>query len=240
QQTQEAAAERAFRAAVIDKAVENATVVLPSAMVDRQVEALYHELGHTVSDRGITMEDYLTALGRTPEQVHEELRPRAEATLRRGLVIEAVREAEGLEVSDDEVRERIKRDAVILQRDPNQLVIDAYASGRQEMVRDELLIAKAVDFLVEHAVAIEAEPAAEADDEAEAAIEIEEETEPAGEVDEVKPVVEVDEAEPAIDGEEVVEAGNEVEDIVDPAAESDAETGAEAGVDNAAPDGKVT
>jgi trigger factor len=166
QQSQEAAAERAFRAAVIDKAVENATVVLPSAMVDRQVEALYHELEHTVGDQGISMEDYLNALGRTPEQVREELRPRAEATLRRSLVIEAVREAEGLEVTDDEVRERIKSDAEILKRDPNQLVIDAYASGRQELVRDELLMAKAVDFLVEHAVAVEAGPVIEIDEEA--------------------------------------------------------------------------
>lgn len=177
QQAQEAAAEREFRAAAIDTAVANATVSLPSAMVDRQVDALYHELEHTVEDQGMTMEAYLGAIDRTPEQAREELRPRAEANLKRSLVIEAVREAESLEVTDDEVRERIKRDAEILQRDPNQLVIDAYASGHQELVRDELLLGKAIDVLVDNAVVIEAAPAAGAGEEADAEVEPEAEAE---------------------------------------------------------------
>ena len=52
-------------------------------------------------------------------------------------------------------------DAELLQRDPNQLVLDVYASGRQNMLRDELVIAKTVDFLVEHATAVAPEPAAD-------------------------------------------------------------------------------
>ena len=50
------------------------------------------------------------------------------------------------------MRERIKGDAALLGRDPDQLVIDVYASGRHDMVRDELLMAKTVDFLVAEAV----------------------------------------------------------------------------------------
>ncbi len=75
--------------------------------------------------------------------------------VRRRLVLDAIREAEGIEVSDDEVRERIKADAALLGRDPDQLVIDVYASGRHGIVRDELLMAKTVDFLVEQAVPTE-------------------------------------------------------------------------------------
>jgi trigger factor len=182
QEAQEAATEREFRAAVIADAVENAAVTLPPAMVERQVDALYHDLEHTVSDQGMTMEAYLAAIEHKPEQVREELRPRAEATLRRSLVIEAIREAEGIEVSDDEVRERIMRDAEILQRDPNQLVIDAYASGRQELVREELMMAKAVDVMVDSAVPVEAE-AAETEDEAEAEAAVEVEAEAAVEIE---------------------------------------------------------
>ena len=176
-------------------AVANATVSLPPAMVDRQVDALYHDLEHTVEDQGMTMEAYLGAIERTPEQAREELRPRAEANLKRSLVIEAVREAENLEVTDDEVRERIKHDAEILQRDPNQLVIDAYASGRQELVRDELLMAKAVDVLVDNAVVTELEPAVEVEEEAEAAVEAEEEPKPSRREEEAEAEAEA-EAEP--------------------------------------------
>jgi trigger factor len=146
----------------------------------------------------MTMEAYLGAIERTSEQAREELRPRAEANLKRSLVIEAVREAESLEVTDDEVRERIKQDAEILQRDPNQLVIDAYASGRQELVRDELLMGKAIDVLVDNAVVIEAAPAAE--DEAD--VEVEPEAEAEVEVEATKAVADGDEPvpEPAAEG----------------------------------------
>ena len=83
------------------------------------------------------------------------MRPRAEHIVKRRLVLEAVSEAEQLEVSDDELRERIKADAQALGREPEQLVIDVWASGRQDLMRAELLMAKTVDFLVEHAVAVE-------------------------------------------------------------------------------------
>jgi len=159
--------EREFRGRVIEKAVENATVTIPSAMIDRQAHALYHELESTIGERGLEMAGYLEALGKTEAEVEAELRPRAEAEVRRGLVLAAIRDAEKVEVSDEELRARIMEDAELLQRDPNQLVLDVYASGRQTMLRDELVIAKTVDFLVDHAVALAPPPGDEAAPEAE-------------------------------------------------------------------------
>ncbi len=75
-------------------------------------------------------------------------------------MLAAIRDAEKIEVSDDELRARIMEDAELLQRDPNQLVLDVYASGRQNMMRDELVIAKTVDFLVEHATPVSPETVA--------------------------------------------------------------------------------
>ncbi len=154
--------DREYRSRVIEKAVENATVSIPSAMIDRQAHALFHELESTIGERGLEMAGYLEALGKTEEEVEAELRPRAEAEVRRGLVLAAIRDAEKIEVTDEELRARIMEDAELLQRDPNQLVLDVYASGRQNMLRDELVIAKTVDFLVEHAVALAPAPSDEA------------------------------------------------------------------------------
>ena len=124
-------------------------------MVEREAHALYHDLEANVGEQGLTMDVYLKATEKTAEEIEEELKPRAEMNVRRRLVLDAIREAEGIEVSDDEVRERIKADAALLGRDPDQLVIDVYASGRHSIVRDELLMAKTVDFLVEQAVVTE-------------------------------------------------------------------------------------
>jgi len=150
----EAMVDREFRSAVVQAAVDNATLTVPPAMIDRQAHALYHELEEAVGERGLEMAQYLEALGKSADDVEGELRPRAEAEVKRGLVLAAIRDAEHVEVSDDELRARIMEDAELLQRDPNQLVLDVYASGRQNLLRDELVVAKTVDFLVEHATTV--------------------------------------------------------------------------------------
>ena len=152
---QEASAHREFAAGVVDAVVANAVVTVPPAMVERETHELLHDLESTIGEQGLTMEAYLAALQKTADEVEQELRPRAEHIVKRRLVLEAVSEAEQLAVSDDELRERIKADAQALGREPEQLVIDVWASGRQDLMRAELLMAKTVDFLVEHAVAVE-------------------------------------------------------------------------------------
>lgn len=153
----EAAAQREFREAAVDRAVANAAVSVPSTMVERETERLYHRLEQRVGEQGLTMDVYLQLLQKTREEVEEELRPQAEALIKRQLVLEAIAEAEGLSVSDDEIAEVVKRDAELLGRDHLQLLADLEKSGRREALRAEMLLAKAADFVAGQAVPAPAE-----------------------------------------------------------------------------------
>lgn len=169
-----AAVEREYRGRVVDAVTDAATFSVPPAMIEREAHTLLHDLEGAVGQQGVTMDVYLAIVEKTKEQLEEELRPRAEMNVRRRLVLDTIRAAEGIEVSDDELRARIKEDAETLGRDGDQLVLDVYASGREAMIRDELLMAKTVDFLVEQAVPVdmpeEAEEAAEDGDAVAAAV----------------------------------------------------------------------
>ena len=158
----EAGAQREFRAAAVDKAVTDATVAVPSSMIDREAHRLYHELEESVGERGLTMDVYLGVLEKSEEEVEEELRPQAELVIKRRLVLDAIAAAEELSVSDDEMLEMIRSDAKALDRDPLQLIADLRESGRQEAVRAEMLLAKTVDFVAEQSVAVEMTEADEA------------------------------------------------------------------------------
>ena len=148
-------AEREYRGRVITRVVDNASVSVPSAMTERQAHALYHELESSVGERGMEMDQYLEAIEKTAEEVEHELHPRAEAIVKQSLVIAAVRDAEQVEVTDEEVREYLTQEAQVLEQDPTQHILEAAKAGRQDEIRAELVMAKTVDFLVENAIAVD-------------------------------------------------------------------------------------
>lgn len=150
----EAGAQREFRAAAVEKAVEHAVIDVPSSMIDRESHRLYHQLEERVGEQGLTMEVYLGVLQKTEEDIEEEMRPQAAFVIKRQLVLEAIAEAEGLEVTDDDIAEVVKHDAEALGRDYLQLLGDLEKSGRREALRDEMLVAKAADFVADSAVAV--------------------------------------------------------------------------------------
>jgi trigger factor len=159
----EAGVQREFRAAAVEKAVEHATVAVPSPMIDREAHRLFHQLEERVGEQGLTMDVYLGVLEKTPEDIEEEMRPQAEFIIKRQLVLEAIAEGEKLEVTDDDIVEVVKQDAEALGRDHLQLLADLEKSGRREALRDEMLVAKAADLVADAAVAVpmtEAEEAA--------------------------------------------------------------------------------
>jgi trigger factor len=159
----DAGAEQEFKVAAVEKAVEHATIAVPSTMIDREAHRLYHQLEERVGQQGLTMEVYLGVLQKTEEEIEEELRPQAEFVIKRQLVLEEIAKAEALEVTDDDITEVVKRDAEALGRDYLQLLSDLEKSGRREALRDEMLVAKAADFVADSAVVVpmtEAEEAA--------------------------------------------------------------------------------
>ena len=54
------------------------------------------------------MEDYLSTIGKSVEQIQEDLRPSATDRITRTLILGALREKEGIEVTDEEVNEEIE------------------------------------------------------------------------------------------------------------------------------------
>ena len=159
----DAGAEQEFKVGAVEKAVEHAGIAIPSTMIDREAHRLFHQLEERVGSQGLTMEVYLGVLQKTEEEIEEELRPQAEFVIKRQLVLEEIARAEGLEVTDEDIAEVVKSDAAALGRDHLQLLADLEKSGRREALRDEMLVAKAADFVADNAVAVpmtEAEEAA--------------------------------------------------------------------------------
>jgi trigger factor len=145
----EAELESEFRAAAVDRLVEATRVQPAPALVDSRANELLSGMLRSLDRRGISIETYLAVTGQTPEELRDGLRAEAARSVARELVLEAVAEKLGLEVTDDELREFIREQAREAgEEDPDTVVESIWHDGRPEQLREDLLLRKALDRVV--------------------------------------------------------------------------------------------
>lgn len=146
----QAVVDEAFRRRAIDAAVAEATVDVPEVMTNRRIGTILNQTAGQLP-RGVSFEQYLQATGRTLDETVEALRPDAEMALRRELVVEAIAEAEGIDVTDDDVEGQIRDDAQQMGRDADELVAEVRDNNAFDGLREDLRMRRAVDVLVSSA-----------------------------------------------------------------------------------------
>lgn len=136
---------------VIGKAVENAVIDIPEAMVMRQVEYMVQEMEMRLRYQGLSMEQYMSITGSKPEDLIAQMKPEAESRVRTQLVLEAVRKAEGVEATDAEIEAQIQKRA----EQTNKTVDEVKSSLHDhdyDYMRDEIMLGKTIDLMVKSAV----------------------------------------------------------------------------------------
>ncbi len=207
--------------AFIDAAVK---IEYPPQAIGREVELALNQMEGNLASSGIQLDTYLGMIGKTRDMYKEELRPAAEARLKKRLVLDEIARQEDLQVDPEEVDAEIQRISETLGSQADEMLQTLQSAGGHLMVADDLKTGKAQQRAVEIAkgeaearveleseveVEEEAEVEAEAEAEAEAEVKVEEETEAEVEV-ETEAVVEV-EADAAAEVEAETEAMVQVE-----------------------------
>jgi trigger factor len=137
--------ETAFRAAAADTLVEASNIQPSGPLVQSRTAELLTGLVRSLERRGISPETYLAVSNQTPQQLEERLRAEAAQSVARELALEAVADRAGLEVGDDELRDFIRGHAEAEGDEAEQVVESVFASGRHELLREDLRMRKALD-----------------------------------------------------------------------------------------------
>jgi trigger factor len=140
-----------FREAVVDAAAEKAKIELPAETVAARAEEGWARLERSLQAQGVNPESFLRMRGRTREQAVEDAKPAAERALRREATLEAVAEAENIEVSEEELAEALEPAADREGIEPQQALERLKEHGRDDLLREDLRMRKAVDILAESA-----------------------------------------------------------------------------------------
>lgn len=138
--------ETEFRAAAVDSLVEASHVEAAGPLVETRARELMNAMVRSLERRGISPETYLALTNQTAHELQDRLRAEAARAVSRELVLEAVADKLGLEISDDEVRALIREQADSDgDEDAEAVVEEIFAGPVRERLRDDLRLRAALD-----------------------------------------------------------------------------------------------
>ena len=153
-----------FRTAIMTKACDNMTVEIPESMMQEKIDELIRSYAANfgLSDPKMSTDDIKKMMGLDEEAINATIRPAAEYQVKQELLLNAIVEAENIEVTDEELEDYIKGAAESVGVTPDQ--IRQYFG--EEYIKNEFKKEKATRIVIESAT--EEAPAEEPAEEKEA------------------------------------------------------------------------
>ncbi len=148
-QTERQQARNEIGSDVVNQIGDNATLELPSVMIDKQVDSDIENMrNHLGQQHNQTLEAHLRAEEKTLEELREELRPEAIRRLRNSLVLREIATREGVSVSPQDIDAEIDR--MIGTSETSEQMRQFYSSNYiRNMLETELFERKLMDRIID-------------------------------------------------------------------------------------------
>ena len=143
-----------FRGRVLDAAAEGAEVEVPDVMAHEKAHEMVQSFERSIRAQGMEPEQYYQLAGSSHADFEERVKPDAEDTVKKELVLDAVATAEGITADEDEVMHEIGHLTENSERSPEEIAETMRENGTYALLEEEISRQKALDFLVENAVAV--------------------------------------------------------------------------------------
>lgn len=144
--------ESAYRNAILTKVIENASLIVPASMINREINNRLVEFENTLKQQGANLDMYLQMSGLGMDGIVEQIRPMAEGRVRRDIILAKVAEVEGINVSDEEVETKMAEIATIYNMDSDKLKQELVKAKNfenfVENLKIDIEIQKTIEFLV--------------------------------------------------------------------------------------------
>ena len=135
----------------VEKAIANATMEIPEAMINTQAQQILDDFARRMQSQGLTMDQYLQFTGMTVEKLMEDAKPQAKKRIETRLVLEAIAKAENIEISDEKLDEELAKMAESYGMQVDKLK-EFMGEAEKKQMKDDMAVQEAVTFLAENAV----------------------------------------------------------------------------------------
>ena len=138
---------------VIEKIIEGATMEIPEAMIEFQVENMLEDYSRRLQQQGLSIQQYMQYTGLTIDKLKEDMRPQAVKRIESRLVLDAVVAAENIEVTDEDIEKEIEEMAKTYMMEADKLK-EYMGDAEKENLKADIAVRKAADFVAAEAVEV--------------------------------------------------------------------------------------
>lgn len=129
---------------VVDKAIQNMTVLINEEIIHDEIHRLVHQYEDTLKMQGLNLEKYFEFTKTDMEYLENQLRPEAEKRLKERYLLEKIAEKEKIEVNDEESEKHLEEIANMYNLDKEQVLNQI---GGMDMIKFDLKMKKALEIL---------------------------------------------------------------------------------------------
>ena len=146
--SKEADSEGSLRDELVEKAAANAEVEIPQGMINTEVDRMVQEFGQRLQMQGMNLDLYYQFSGQNEEALRTQMAEEASNRVRVSLVLEAIGQAENIEVSEEDINTEVEKMAAQFNMSNDQILT---ALGGTKVLENDIRTQKTVEFLVENA-----------------------------------------------------------------------------------------
>jgi trigger factor len=147
------------RELIVDKLLESTEIPLPEAAVKAERDWREHDVVHQLDHDDANLARYLEQQGKSREEFDADLQEAAERSVKTQFLLDAIADAEGLSVSEDELSAYLVRQAARYDLSPQEFAKQLMDSGNFPAVVSEVRRTKALATVLETAIVTDSDGA---------------------------------------------------------------------------------
>lgn len=145
-------AENVEKEEAINKATDNATIDIPQAMIDTELDRMVQEFGQRIQQQGLDLQTYFQISGQDESQLREQMKDDAEQRIKTNLTLSAIADKENIEANDEDIDKELEK----MSKQFNISVEDIKNTlGNTDSIKNDVRIQKVIDLLRDNAKYVE-------------------------------------------------------------------------------------
>lgn len=158
QEQNEARSKDELQETAVKTVAETTEIDIPSGMIESEVDAMAQDMDRRLAYQGISLEQYLSMIGKSMEDYKKESEEPAKESVKMRLVLEAIAKEAKINVEEKEIEEKIKELAAAYGRKEDELMANEELKANIEAsIKSE----KSIEYIIENAKVKEVEAKAD-------------------------------------------------------------------------------